>query len=72
MRWRRDDDCDQCNTAYYQPFRRQPLRFLWWLDDALHRLHITNWLSRRLCDHVDRALFPKDLPGASMGGQNAS
>lgn len=53
--------CQQCETVYVQPFREQPLRLLWWLDDWLHRRHVPWWLQRWTCEYVDRQLR-EDLP----------
>lgn len=66
MRWRRDPDCDD-QRHHHNPFRDQPLRFLWWLDDYLHRRHVSFWAQRKLCNHVDKALFPPDMPWTPMG-----
>ena len=55
MKGRRD--CEQCATVYFQPFDRQPLRFLWWVDDALHKLHAPRiGPVRWLCSYLDRKL----------------
>lgn len=48
--------CETCAAPYENPFRG-PLRFLWWLDDKLHRRHTVNWFQRKLCDLVDRMLL---------------
>lgn len=47
-------------TAYAQPFTTQPWRFLWWVDNAAHRLlppRLARRLFGRLCDHLDRKMW---------------
>lgn len=42
---------------YFNPFRTQPLRLLWYADDLLHRYNVRNKLSKSLCDYLDNKLW---------------
>lgn len=57
VRLRPDPECEDCNDVYVQAFDSQPWKFLWWLDDQLHRHHVHNFLHKWLCDLVDRRLI---------------
>jgi len=73
MRWKRDVGCADCKWDYFNPFDNQPLRFLWWLDDAAHRRHLRMGYGplRWICELLDRQLRAAPLPDAAPAGEIA-
>ena len=44
-------------TEYFNPFPKQPLRLLWWVDDELHKHHIRGYVACKLCNYLDKQLW---------------